>query len=140
MTTLQVNSAIEREAVLLQQINTPLPAQALADYQELSQKLRDERITPDEHAHLLTLVDVVELADAERMQHLFELAKLRNVPLDALMQKVIMLMPEKTETAQAPSQIALNERLLTIAKRCAALPLLDRRPPDEILGYEKQLD
>ena len=70
MTTLQVNSAIEREAVLLQQINTPLPAQTLADYQELSQKLRDERITPDEHAHLRTLVDVVELADAERMQHL----------------------------------------------------------------------
>ncbi|UOG93003.1 MAG: hypothetical protein L3K52_04535 [Candidatus Thiothrix sulfatifontis] len=38
---------IEREAVLLQQINTPLPAQTLADYQELSQKLRDERITSD---------------------------------------------------------------------------------------------
>ena len=70
MTTLQVNSAIEQEAVLLQQINTPLPVQTLADYQELNQKLRDESITPDEHAHLRTLVDVVELADAERMQHL----------------------------------------------------------------------
>ena len=30
--------------------------------------------------------------------------------------KVIMLMPETTETAQAPSQIALKERLLAIAK------------------------
>lgn len=78
----------QREAVLLQQINTPLPAQTLADYQELSQKLRDESITPEEHAHLLTLVDVVELADAERMQHLFELAQLRNVPLDTLMQQL----------------------------------------------------
>ncbi len=36
----------------------------------------------DKHAHSLTLVDVVELADAERMQHLFELAQLRNVPLE----------------------------------------------------------
>lgn len=78
----------QREAILLQQINTPLPAQTLADYQDLSQKLRDENITPDEHAHLLTLVDVVELADAERMQHLFELAQLRNVPLDTLMQQL----------------------------------------------------
>ncbi|UOG92903.1 MAG: type II toxin-antitoxin system VapB family antitoxin [Candidatus Thiothrix sulfatifontis] len=45
-------------------------------------------------------------------------------------------MPEKTEPAQAPSQAALKERLLTIAKRCAALPLFDRRTPDEILGYD----
>jgi len=47
-----------------------------------------------------------------------------------------MLMPEKTETAQAASQTALKECLLTIAKRCAALPLLDRRTPDQILGYD----
>jgi hypothetical protein len=50
--------------------------------------------------------------------------------------KVIMLMTETTEMAQAPSQIALKEHLLTIAKRCASLPLLDRRTPDEILGYD----
>lgn len=48
-----------------------------------------------------------------------------------------MLMPEKTETAQATSHTALKERLLAIAKRCAALPLLDRRTPDEILGYDE---
>jgi len=40
--------------------------------------------------------------------------------------KVIMLMPETTETAQATSQTALKKRLLAIAKRCAALPMLDR--------------
>jgi antitoxin VapB len=51
--------------------------------------------------------------------------------------KVIMLIPEKTETAQATSQTALKERLLVIARRCAALPLLDRRTPDEILGYDE---
>ena len=51
--------------------------------------------------------------------------------------KVIMLMPETTETVKATSQTALKERLLTIAKRCAALPLLDRRTPDEILGYDE---
>ena len=51
--------------------------------------------------------------------------------------KVIMLMPEKTETTHTISQTALKERLLTIAKRCAALPLLDHRTPDEILGYDE---
>lgn len=51
--------------------------------------------------------------------------------------KVVMVMTEKTETAQATSQTALKERLLTIAKRCAALPLLNPRTPDEILGYDK---
>lgn len=51
--------------------------------------------------------------------------------------KVIMLMPEKTETVNAVSRTALKERLLTIAKRCAALPLLDRRTPDEIMGYDE---
>lgn len=48
-----------------------------------------------------------------------------------------MLMPEKTETVQATSHTALKERLLAIAKRCAALPLLDRRTSDEILGYDE---
>ena len=64
------------------------------------------------------------------MQHMLQrISKNRQV-------KVIMLMPEKTETAQAASQTALKECLLTIAKRCAALPLLDRRTPDQILGYD----
>lgn len=78
----------QREAVLLQQINTPLPADTLAEYQELSQKLHGHNITPDEHERLLSLIDTVERADAERMQHLFELAQLRNLPLDTLMQQL----------------------------------------------------
>jgi len=49
--------------------------------------------------------------------------------------KVIMLLPETAETQQ-PSKPILKERLLDIAKRCAALPLLDPRTADEILGYD----
>jgi antitoxin VapB len=29
----------------------------------------------------------------------------------------------------------LKEEILAIGRRCAALPDVDRRPPDEILGY-----
>jgi antitoxin VapB len=32
---------------------------------------------------------------------------------------------------------SLADELDQIAKRCAALPLLDPRPPDEILGYDE---
>ena len=31
----------------------------------------------------------------------------------------------------------LAERLMEIGRRCAALPVLDDRPPDEILGYDE---
>ena len=79
----------QREAVLLQKINKPLlsvPVQM--HYQQLSQKLQTDAITQTEHEDLLNLVDSVEQADAERMQSLFELAQLRNLPLDTLMQQL----------------------------------------------------
>lgn len=50
--------------------------------------------------------------------------------------KVIMLMPEKEETQSSAPQQTLKERLLAIGQRCAALPLVDQRTPDEILGYD----
>ena len=76
----------QREAALLQKINKALlPDPTQIHYQQLSQKLNTGTITPIEHENLLNLIDVIEQADAERMQALFELAQLRNVPLEALM-------------------------------------------------------
>lgn len=79
----------QREAVLLQHINRPLllPAQQLR-YQQLSQRLQADNILPNEYDELLALVDTHEQADAARMQCLFELAQLRNVSLDTLMQQL----------------------------------------------------
>lgn len=52
--------------------------------------------------------------------------------------KVIMLMPEtKTPIAQSDQKQALKERLMKISQRCAGLPVLDNRTPDEILGYNE---
>lgn len=50
--------------------------------------------------------------------------------------KVIMLMPEKEETPSSVPQQTLKERLLVIGQRCAALPVVNQRTPDEILGYD----
>ena len=47
---------------------------------------KDEgRLLPEEHAELLAYVDRIEREDAERAQALFDLARLRNVPIRTLM-------------------------------------------------------
>jgi hypothetical protein len=75
----------QNETELLQQINRGLPANIQQRYDTLNTKLHDETITAQEHEELLTLIDRIELADAERMQHLIALARLRRVPVDTLM-------------------------------------------------------
>ena len=76
------------ETELLQQINRGLPANVRQRYDVLNAKLHDETITPQEHEELLTLIDRVELADAERMQRLIALARLRGVSVDILMKQL----------------------------------------------------
>lgn len=78
----------EREAELLQQINQGLPTVLQQRYDELTAKLEADTITPAEHQELLQLIDQIELADAERLQHLIELAQLRNMSLDELMDQL----------------------------------------------------
>lgn len=78
----------KREAELLQQINQGLPAHLQQRYDELTTKLRSEAISSTEYDTLLALIDQVELADIERMKALIELAQLRNVSLDALLNQL----------------------------------------------------
>ncbi|MEA5448843.1 hypothetical protein VB780_09710 [Leptolyngbya sp. CCNP1308] len=75
----------ELEANLLQAINQELPEEIQHRYSELQAKLQDEAIAPEEHQELLQLIDVVEQADAARLQALVELAQLRGVNLPDLM-------------------------------------------------------
>jgi hypothetical protein len=74
----------EREAELLQTINQGLPVALQRRYDELTAQLRADTITSAEHHELLQLIDQIELANAERMQHVIELAQLRNLSLDEL--------------------------------------------------------
>ena len=76
------------ETELLQQINRGLPADIRQRYDALNAKLHDETITPQEHEELLTLIDRIELTDAERMQSLVALAQLRGVSVDTLMEQL----------------------------------------------------
>jgi hypothetical protein len=76
------------ETELLQQINCGLPANIQQRYDALNAKLHDETITSTEHEELLTLIDRIELADAERMQRLIALARLRGMSVDTLIEQL----------------------------------------------------
>ncbi|MCY7391468.1 MAG: hypothetical protein LH647_08220 [Leptolyngbyaceae cyanobacterium CAN_BIN12] len=51
-------------------------------------KQHAETLTLENHEELLTLINVVEQADGDRLQHLIELAQLRQVPLRELMHQL----------------------------------------------------
>jgi uncharacterized protein YkwD len=83
-----------QEAILLQKITQgSLSADTQQRYNKLRAKLQSDTLTSEEHAELLALVDVVEQADAERLQHLIALSKLRNVTLPELMQQLNLQAP-----------------------------------------------
>lgn len=65
----------ELETSLLQAINQGLPEEVQHRYNELQTNLQDEEIAPEEYQELLQLVDVVEQADAARLEALVELAE-----------------------------------------------------------------
>jgi hypothetical protein len=67
----------KNEAELLQKINQGLPPEIRKRYTELNAKLHEETIAPEERQELLELIDRIELADAERLQDLIELARIR---------------------------------------------------------------
>ena len=78
----------ERQAELLQEISQSLPIAYQQRYDELTAKLQANDITSVEYQELLQLIDQIELADAERVQYLIELAQLRNLSLDELMDQL----------------------------------------------------
>ena len=65
-----------------------MPSEVRQRYTELNDKLHDETIAPEEYQELLTLIDQIELADAERLRYLIELAQLRNISVDVLMDQL----------------------------------------------------
>jgi hypothetical protein len=88
MAKVQFKSEGSAELELLQKINQALPAELQQQYNDLSTKMRSQIITPEEHQDLLKLIDVIEQADGDRLQHLIKLSQLRNISLVELMQQL----------------------------------------------------
>ncbi|WP_055075595.1 hypothetical protein [Pseudanabaena sp. 'Roaring Creek'] len=88
MATVQFKTESSAELELLQKINRALPAELQQQYNDLSEKIRSQTITPEEHQDLLQLIDMVELADGDRLQNLIQLSQLRNISLAELMKQL----------------------------------------------------
>jgi hypothetical protein len=74
-------------------INNGVPSQVRQRYEQLMQKLLDESMSTEEHKEYLSLIEQIKLADAKRMQHLIELAALRNRSVDRVMDELGLRQP-----------------------------------------------
>ncbi len=75
----------KEESELLLRINEGLPKDLWDRYHALILKRDDETLRSDEYGELLKLSDQVEEYNAQRIGYLVELARLRGVSLDKLM-------------------------------------------------------
>jgi hypothetical protein len=76
------------ESQLLQDINQGLPEATWQRYHELVIRRREGTLTRDEHEELKSLTNAIELAHARRIERLTELAQLRRISLDELMDQL----------------------------------------------------
>ncbi len=56
---------------------------------------------------------------------------------ETITQTVINALRERLKREGAKSPLSLKDELMEISRRCAALPNLDRRSADEIIGYDE---
>ena len=74
----------ERESQLMMKINKVISVPLQKRYEYLLTKNREETITPLEHEELLKVIEKVETKNAERLEYLIELSRIRNISLDTL--------------------------------------------------------
>ncbi|MCB0561991.1 MAG: STAS/SEC14 domain-containing protein [Lewinellaceae bacterium] len=69
----KARSLSKRETELLVRINQGIDAPKTERYRELSDKLNSEKITPEEHQELLSIIEYIEAKDGERLEALIEI-------------------------------------------------------------------
>ena len=78
-------SLSQDESMLFVKINQGISNEMQQRYASLIERRDEELLTADEYAELLNLTKITEEYDAQRMDALIQLAKLRNIPLRQLM-------------------------------------------------------
>ena len=81
------------ETKLFERINTALPTETRRRYDDLVKKCRSNRISKADHAELLRLTDVIEVAHADRIAAVVELAQYRGVDFDQLLDELGLRTP-----------------------------------------------
>ena len=87
LSILPMNKA-NKESELLKNAHLDLPFTFWEKYLELKRKRQQETLTPIEQQELINLSDQLETANASRMPYLIELAQVRNIPLETLLQQI----------------------------------------------------
>jgi hypothetical protein len=82
------------EAELLLKINQGVPADLQTRYDELIAKRKLETLTTEEYSELLKLTEQVEKLEAQRIEWLAELARVRAISLTQLMDDLGIRKPE----------------------------------------------
>lgn len=82
-----------REMQLLKMVNTGLPAEKQSYYEQLREGLQSGSLSAKEHQDWLALTEQLEIIDAERLRALVELAALRGVSLEVVMQQLGITTP-----------------------------------------------
>jgi len=90
----QAPTLSRRESELLIKINQHLPADLQARFDELVARRQDEILTTEEHKELLRLIEQVERFDVARIEALAQLAQLRGISVDELMEQLGIKPPE----------------------------------------------
>jgi len=78
----------QAEADLLKKINTPIPLEIQQRYNYLIDLRKQEKLTDDEYQELLELTTFTENLNVKRLENLLQLAKLRNISLDDLIEQL----------------------------------------------------
>jgi len=78
----------QAEAELLVKINQAIPLDIQQHYNELIAKREAETLTSDEHENLLRLTEQIEKLQAQRIEYLADLARIRGISLTALMENL----------------------------------------------------
>lgn len=84
----------EQESELLLKINQKLPANSQQRFNDLLSKRQAEQLSPAEQHELINLSEQIEQANVERITLIQELAKLRGVTLEVMMQSLGIKTPD----------------------------------------------
>lgn len=81
-------------------------------------------------------MSVLNIKDSETHRLASELARRTGLSLTAAVREALRerLAREESPTSEQARKLA---RVMEIARRCAARPVLDPRTPEEILGYDE---
>lgn len=85
------SSLMQRESELLLKINQGIPLDIQKDYNDLIAKRDAETLTNHEYKELLNLTQQIEKQQAQRIEYLAELASLRGISLNTLMENFVFL-------------------------------------------------